>query len=73
MRCGMDNYKDVDSYEKERIRIIKQLEEAKIWAEKMLHVTTEKDNGYDATIRLLKYSKWAGAGSQEVKPDDKAD
>ena len=60
----MDNYKDVDSYEKERVRIIKQLEEAKIWAEKMLHITTEKSKDYDATIRLLKYSKWAGADSQ---------
>ena len=40
MRCDMDNYKDVDSYEKERVRIIKQLEEAKIWAETMLHITT---------------------------------
>ena len=66
----MDNYKDVDSYEKERIRIIKQLEEAKIWAEKMLHITTEKGNDYDATIRLLKYSKWVDADSQEVKSSD---
>ena len=70
----MDNYKDVDSYEKERIRIIKQLEEAKIWAEKMLHITAEKGNDYDATIRLLKYSKWAGADSQDVKTtNEKAD
>ena len=70
----MDNYKDVDSYEKERIRIIEQLEKAKIWAETMLHITTEKAKDYDATIRLLKYSKWAGADSQDVKTtNEKAD
>lgn len=61
----MDNFKDNDSYEKERIRIIKQLEEAKIWAEKMLHVDTKTSDGYNATIRLLKYSKWRGNDSQE--------
>ena len=63
----MEKYKDKNSYDSDRIRIINQLQEAKIWAQKFLHIPAQNGGDYDTTINLLQQSKWAFDDNQEGK------
>ena len=63
----MKKYRDNESYEQDRIRIIEQLQQAKVWAQKFLHIPAQNGGDYDVTIDLLKQSKWAFADAQEGK------
>ena len=63
----MEKYKDNNSYNSDRIRIINQLQEAKIWAQKFLHIPAQNGGDYDTTINLLQQSKWVFDDNQEGK------
>ena len=63
----MEKYKDKNSYDSDRIRIINQLQEAKIWAQKFLHIPAQNGGDYDTTINLLQQSKWVFDDNQEGK------
>ena len=63
----MEKYKDKNSYDSDRIRIINQLQEAKIWAQKFLHIPAQNGNDFYTTINLLQQSKWVFDDKQEGK------
>lgn len=63
----MEKYKNNDSYEQDRLRIIEQLQQAKIWAQKFLHIPAQNGGDYDITINLLQQSKWTYVDTQEGK------